>query len=278
MLSGMMVPGHKWHDLLWRYRRFRSAIRTDYGVPVYAEIHGKDLVGSRGRVGGQSMKLKKRRSLLARCINLVSGCDDLGIGVFSVVLHKDDPGFRDKPEGVHGYAAKTLYQRFSNRLKYLNKDVDKAMDTLGSAAIGLSEADKEAIRCVLRAMPRHHRGVIFADETNAAVMTKVLRKMRVYNPIPNVPEFGNGWRNQPDQWIVEDPSYKDSANSAFIQLVDWVATALKCQEDPTAYNQKHGMDGLYESLRPVLFTRASRQDPRKQGTYRYPRQNAFPEK
>ncbi len=271
LLSGVVVSAKGWRKLLERYRAFRSAIRRDFGIPVYSEIHAGELVGSRGKVAGMSMKLKTRRSLFAQCLNFVSAQNDLELKVYSVVVDKRAARFRVPKTGIQDFAAKLLYQRFSNKLAKSNEDIRKRLVRAFPHVQRLDDDPRDEVIAALKSAGLYSYGVIFADETNEVSIRRVLRKMRVFNPIPNQVEFGPGYRNVPEPWTVEDPSIRNSKDSAFIQIADWVATALKCQENPSPYQKKTGLDEYYERLRPVLFTPACGHDPRNQGTYRHPR-------
>lgn len=105
-------------------------------------------------------------------------------------------------------------------------------------------------------------GIIFCDEGKD--YTKLLRKMRVYNPIPS--GFGR-WpggqssRNIAIDRILEDIVYKDSASSYFIQLADFCAFALLRREAPLESRTKYGIDKAFDLLKPVLVTQANRRDP-----------------
>ncbi|MCL4256322.1 MAG: DUF3800 domain-containing protein, partial [Anaerolineae bacterium] len=65
------------------------------------------------------------------------------------------------------------------------------------------------------------RGLIVPDATDNKKLTTLLRKMRRHN---YVPYQGKGQsRNVPLQYLIEDPFFKDSANSLFTQCVDLIA-------------------------------------------------------
>jgi hypothetical protein len=106
------------------------------------------------------------------------------------------------------------------------------------------------------------RATIFADEGREFEITKALRKMHVYNPIPS--QLG-GWangsftRNITTDRIIEDPVFKPSHRSYFIQLADCVAFALlKSEVPPTPVIKKYGIPEMFEdALSGVCFVDAS---------------------
>jgi len=111
--------------------------------------------------------------------------------------------------------------------------------------------------------------MLFCDEGQEAAFTKRIRKMRVYNPIPS--RFGSwagGGGNIPLSQFVEDPVFKDSAASYFIQLVDFCAYALLRMERPIASRTALGYDTAYELLKPVSAKDPNPRDHKGMGIIR----------
>ena len=75
-------------------------------------------------------------------------------------------------------------------------------------------------------------------------------------------------KNIPVSRILEDPFFKDSSTSYFVQLVDFCAYALLRMEKPIPSRTKFGYDKMYEILRPVCVQECNRKDPRKLGIIR----------
>ncbi len=108
-------------------------------------------------------------------------------------------------------------------------------------------------------------GMLLNDEGKEAIFTRLVRKMGVYNPIPS--QFGQ-WRqtgrtcrNIPIERILEDPVFKKSDQSYFIQLVDFAAYSLLRRENPIPSKTRYGVDTLFSELAPILFRQATRYDP-----------------
>jgi hypothetical protein len=110
------------------------------------------------------------------------------------------------------------------------------------------------------------RAVIIADEGREPDITRTLRKMSVFNPIPS--RFGS-WepgvasRNIATERIIEDPVFKPSHQSYFLQLADCVAYALLKREVPPSTNvKKYEIHKMFESaLSGACFRPASPRDP-----------------
>ena len=92
----------------------------------------------------------------------------------------------------------------------------------------------------------------------------LIRRMGVYNPIPS--RYG-GWpggattRNITTDRLLEDPIFKDSQRSYFIQLVDFCAYSLLRRENPVASKSKYGLDAAFGLLHPILLREANPRDP-----------------
>ena len=107
--------------------------------------------------------------------------------------------------------------------------------------------------------------VLVCDEGKEVAYTRLVRRMYVYNPIPS--QYGMWqdteatWKNIPLERVVEDPFFKDSAQSYFVQLVDFSAYALLRRERPIPSKTKYGLDTAFDSLAPILVREATRKDP-----------------
>jgi len=108
------------------------------------------------------------------------------------------------------------------------------------------------------------RAILIMDEGSEAEYTRLCRRMHVFNPIMSAKgtweDTGQAVRNVPIDRILEDPFFKDSQKSYFIQLVDFCAYALLRRERPIAARCKYGIHEGFDLLRAILETRASR-DP-----------------
>jgi len=86
--------------------------------------------------------------------------------------------------------------------------------------------------------------------------------MRRFNPIPNVVQFGAGYRDTPVDRIIEYPSFRDSAESYYIQVADLIAFLLYQETAPSAYMRKTGGQSYFRRLAPLLLRQASSSEPR----------------
>jgi hypothetical protein len=107
--------------------------------------------------------------------------------------------------------------------------------------------------------------LIICDEGKEVAYTRLARRMAVFNPIPSRFGFwldsGEETKNLPLDRIVEDPIFKASTKSYFVQLVDFCAYALLRRERPLASKNRYGLNLVFDKLGPILFRTASRKDP-----------------
>ena len=111
-------------------------------------------------------------------------------------------------------------------------------------------------------------GILICDEGNEKKLTATVRQMKKHNPIPNHAEiYGAGHRNIPLDRIIEDPLFKTSKSSYFIQLADFVAFSLLRSEKPLP-NTQPMVFKAFDQLDKVLVKHAFKADPKKKGIVR----------
>ena len=220
-LSGIAIHESNWRAFVDHLSTFKKTMRAVYGLPMRTEIHASEYINSKIL----NLKRHQRLSILRNFVDEISKFN--GISITNVIVDKNG-----KPAGydVFDAAWKTLFQRFENTIRYGN-------------------------------FPGAHRadfGTIFTDNTSGKKLTSIVRKMSVYNPIPNISYYGLGYRNIPIVRVIEDPHGKDSKTSLIIQACDVCAYFLHQKYRPSGYIRKHGAHNYFGRLQPVLNTYASR--------------------
>lgn len=108
--------------------------------------------------------------------------------------------------------------------------------------------------------------LLFCDEGQEIVFTRRIRRMRVFNYIPSNRGIwettGGATKNIPLRNVIEDPVFKKSHMSYFIQLVDFCAYALLRMERPIPTRTIHGYDRMYGLLAPCVIQAVNRRCPR----------------
>lgn len=119
---------------------------------------------------------------------------------------------------------------------------------------------------------KSHSVLLFCDEGQEVSFTKRIRKMRIHNHIGSNRgiwmDTGTETKNLPIQQVIEDPIFKKSDASYFIQLVDFCAYALLRSERPIDSRTALGYDKMYDELEPITTPVNNQKDPRKLGIIR----------
>lgn len=222
-LVGIVVHEGEWRSFLDTMVQFRRVMRTAHGLPIRTEIHSAEYI-RRPPVPGISKH--ERLAILRNLLDELAKLSTISITGMVVDKTTKQVGY-----DVFENAWRALFQRFENTLKYGN-------------------------------FPGKHRndyGLVLTDATDGQKLQNLVRRMAVYNPVPNTQAvFGTGYRNLPLLRIIEDPVPKDSASSYAIQACDVCAYFLYQTYKPNAYIRKSGAHNYYARLSPVLNKNASR--------------------
>ena len=114
--------------------------------------------------------------------------------------------------------------------------------------------------------------VAVVDEGRAAELQKVARRSKIWNPVGSqfgAWEDGSSFKNIPNDRLIEDPIFKSSQQSYFLQSADFIAYALlKSEVPPTPHVAKYKLNEVYDVLEPICVKAASKKDPRALGIVR----------
>jgi hypothetical protein len=256
-LSAVAIRHTEWRDCFSRVRQHRSILKQDFGIFMRKELHSRELVNGRGRISDHIIGKHDRSRIFEGLLRVVAQLPN--VMVINICL--DTKGGKD----VQLDAWDRLMNRIERTmLEFEERELPLRRELVVQAAAGLPQAKRSQLESRLN----HYRPValIFADQGREHEITRALRKMSVYNPIPSmVGDWGGGvkTKNIPVQRVIEDPVFKKSHQSYFIQLADAVACALLKREVPATANIKHyGIDRLFEKcLAGVCFLPASKSDP-----------------
>ncbi len=227
VLTGLVVHELRWQAYLEEMINFRKLLKKKFGLRLREEFHAAGFITRPGEL--VRIKRHDRLAMIRHFADFLAGLSD--ISLINVVVDK-----QGKPEGfdVFESAWRSLIQRFENTISKRNFP-------------GPASSDE--------------RGMIFCDHTDDKKLMLLLRQMRRYNPVPNMPLFGSGYRNLPLNYIIEDPSFRDSGHSYFVQAVDLAAFLLYQHIAPNAYFRRHAGQHYFERLAPILCLKASSTDP-----------------
>lgn len=217
ILTGLIVHELRWKANLDQLVNFRRRMRVLHGLKLREELHASHLINTPGDL--KRIKRNDRLSIIRALATELATMQD--INLVNVVVDK-----QGKPPDfdVFGKAWQALIQRFENTIRNGNFP--------GPAN-------------------QNEKGLIFPDRTDDKKLRLLLRRMRYYNPIPSRFSFG-GYRQVPLSHVIEDPNFKESRDSYFIQAVDLAAYLLQQRLAPNSYMKKVGGQNYFLRLDPVL--------------------------
>jgi hypothetical protein len=230
ILSGLVIHESQWITNLEQLISFRQRMRSAFGLLMREEIHAAHFISRPGSLS--RIARNDRLSILRHFADELASMTD--INIINVVVSK-----YNKPHDYNifnsGWMA--LIQGFSNTISSRNFPGSK------------NSYDDN--------------GMIIPDNTDVKKLTQLLRRMRRYNPIPNMQSmFGTGYRNLTVRNLIEDPYFKRSDDSYFIQAADLAAYLLYQHITPNKYMQLKGGHRHFDGLEPILCRQASHSDPR----------------
>lgn len=228
ILSGLVIHELRWQATLQQLIGFRKRMRALYGLKMDAELHASNMIHK----PGQLSRIPKydRLAIIRNFASEIGQLEDCNI--INIVVDKRNKAL---DYDVFEKAWNALINRFENTIRSRNFPGPKNPDD---------------------------KGLLFPDQTDNKKLTQLLRKMRYFNPTPNNRSmFTSGYRNLTISYVIEDPSFKDSRFSYFVQAVDTTAFLLHQSLKPNSYMKSKGGDKYFSRLAPVLCTVASASDP-----------------
>jgi hypothetical protein len=225
VLTGLVLHEHRWRQTLDELIAFRREQKTDFGLKLREEIHASPMLSKPGAL--VRIPKHQRLEILRRYADKLASMPDLSL-ICVVVDKANKPATYD----VFDAAWKTLIQRFENTLAHRNFPGPRNPDDMG---------------------------MLFPDRSDEKKLNALLRSMRAFNPVPS--QQSSGYRNLQIRTIIEDPNYRDSSHSYFIQSVDVTAFLLYQHLSPSTYMRKKSGQNYFGRLAPIVCKHASPRDP-----------------
>lgn len=211
------------HELRWQQTRealiqFRQMLRLRFGFKLREELHASVMLTRPGELA--RIPKHQRLEILRLQADMLAATPDLNL-ICVVVDKLGKPAEYD----VFDHAWRALIQRFENTLSHRNFN-------------GPSNPDD--------------RGMLFPDRTDDKKLNALLRKMRVFNPVPNQISYGGGYRNLTMHSVIEDANFRDSAHSWFIQAIDVAAYMLYQLLSPSSYMRRKSGQNYFNRLASII--------------------------
>ena len=258
-LSAISIRHAKWRECFDLIKDKRRQLKLDHGIFIQKEIHARDFVAGRGRISPTNQPVGKwlRSRIFHGMLELVAALPS--VLVFNVALP------------VAGCADPQMkaWDRLTNRIERTMLEFDnkeKEIRTGLVAAIDGKLPPDQVSKIKMRLNVFKARAFIISDEGRETEIVRAIRKMHVLNHIPS--KFGewsdgNPTKNIVTKRIIEDPVFKPSHRSHFLQLADCVAFALlKREVPPTSNILKYKINEMFEeTMASVCYKPSAKNDP-----------------
>jgi len=227
VLTGLVLHELRWQNRLDQILDFRRRMQRSFGLRVREEMNASSMINKPGSL--VRIARNDRLTIIRAFASELASMNDFS--VINVVVDKSNKNLN---YDVFTMAWKVLLQRFENTILHRNFP-------------GPINPDE--------------RGMIFPDNTNNKKLKQLLRQMRRYNPVPKQQRFGIGYRNLMIRHLIEDPNFRDSKHSYFVQAADLIAFLLYQSIAPCQYMRKKSGHNYFNRLDPILCKFASQSDP-----------------
>jgi hypothetical protein len=170
-LSAIAIRHSDWKESFDTVREHRVNLKKDHGIYLRKEIHARDLVKGRGRIGPKPIGKWQRSRIFLGLLKLIASLP--GVRIFNVCLNVAD----------HVDPQMVAWDRLMNRIERTLLEQERVelplrRDLVAVAERELSGDDAQRIGTRLNAF--RYRAVIIADEGREIEITKAVRKMHVF--------------------------------------------------------------------------------------------------
>lgn len=208
-LSAIGLTHVHWRDCFGLVREHREMLKRDHGIFMRKEIHSAEFVTGRGRIPDRTIGKHERSRIFRGWLRLIARLPK--VMVINVCL--DVPGSKD----VQLQAWDRLLNRIERTmLAFEEREIPLRRALISEIGTAMSEGRRNQLE--LRLNRYRPVGIIVADQGREYEITKVIRKMSVFNLIPSMKgswNDGNRTKNIPVRRVIEDPIFKEIASVIF---------------------------------------------------------------
>jgi hypothetical protein len=223
VLTALRIKSERWGEAFEMTKQFRRGLNAKFGLYISKELHATQFVRGSGKYGPKDISKFHRAQIFRDILNFITTIPEIEIMNVRIAV----PGC---PVDPHLRA----FERLLNRIEK-----------------SLAEHKTE--------------GLLILDEGKEGMLRRIARQMTAINFIPSkfgAWEDGKTSKNITVERLVEDPLFKTSHSSYFLQLADAVAYSLLKQEvAPTSHVAKYQLNQMFPLLKPILCLKASPRDP-----------------
>jgi len=234
-LTGLIIDVSSWNSNYNIYKDMKRRLKDVYGLKIRDEIHASALLNKKKEYKYMHLNNAIITKIFADTINTIILMSD--IKLLNIYINKNDLNAQKSISYFHDNVEELAWNRVTTRF-------NKYLETIG-------EIDEKQF------------GLVIPDKSREKQIQLWLRKWRIYNLQVIV---GNP-TNYPLINIIEDPLFKDSRNSPFLQLADMICYSLVMRErfnykgpGKNMYKRVNGQF-LFDKLNTFFIKGASKDDP-----------------
>jgi hypothetical protein len=214
-LTALIVHEDCWQNNFNTIKTLRAALRKEYSIKLDEELHATEIVAGQGISFKHKLDIDQRIDVFSQAIECIGKLEN--IKAFSVCIRKDELQKRDFD--VLEFAWTLLSTRIHytiNRLNGITKKRDKT--------------------------------ILIPDESQDMKIRKLLRKLRVFNPIWSDKKIDNVRLDS----IIEDPLFSATKHSYFLQMCDMAAYVSVAKSVKIKKFEPYKFDQLFQMLDGIL--------------------------
>lgn len=231
VMSALIIPTHSWRASFTHLQNYRKHLKQQYGIFTSREFHATDFVAGRGRIAPTQLPKGLRAHIFREYLQVHTALP--GAAIISGCWSKDGMTQTE----THAKAFARIQERLQRRCVAMNSQI-----------------------------------ISIVDEGRSVELQRVARRSKIWNPVGSqygAWDNGAAFKNIPNDRLIEDPVFKPSHQSYFLQSADFIAFALlKSEVSATPLIGRYNLADAYETLEPICVKQASRKDPRGLGIVR----------
>lgn len=236
VLTSCYIDHNKWKHAYFLLSKLKKQLKNTYGLPIKTEIHTRKLLLNKNPYRSLNLTNEKR---LEFCLCVAEFIKSLDIKCINIVIDKTKINDKNKNtyKDILDISLKFNIQRIENDLSRINTE---------------------------------NKFLIITDEGRIKKMRQITRKIQKFNYVPSLYTKSN-YRNEIKR-LIEDPLPKNSGESYFIQIADFISYfinlyILKTNNIDSWHNRLDWLDikdvvRVIDKIKPILNMEAS-----KKGSY-----------
>lgn len=219
ILSCVYLNKDYWKAIFNNILNFRRELKEEYGLPVKYELHTKQFLLNKNPYRQHNFSDNVRIEIIEKTINFLS---TQNLQIINVVIDKSN--IKDAKYKVLKKAFTYSIQRIENTLNSFNNFEKNQVCELLSKHIESKEQYESICKKLYEKHLSNRKFIIITDEGRLHPMCKTAREIQKINYIPSKYEYSS-YRNE-IELLLEDPIAKQSKESCFIQIADFVSYIL----------------------------------------------------